>query len=128
MGGRGAKIAIGSAGGQKKIEPVEAKPKIMEEIEKKPKSKKPTSKIEQLKQELIEYYKHQVNVDISDKIDKTTRKFGGGIVVNWAKLNRYERSAIEYVNTRYGGKNKYETMEYGGFSNGVMAQILIKRK
>lgn len=127
MGGRGAKIAIGSAGGQKRIEPVEVKPKVTEEIEKKPKSKKSGSKTEQLKQELIEYYKHLINVDISDKIDKTTRKFGGGIVVNWSKLNRYERNAIEYANKRYGS-NKYETMDYGGFSNGVMAQILIKRK
>ncbi len=126
MGGRGAKIAIGSAGGHKRIEPVEAKPKVTKEIEKKPKVKKPTSKTEQLKQELIEYYKHQINVDISDKVVETTRRFGGGVIVRWAELNRNERNAIEYANKRYG--NKYETMEYSGFKNGVMEQMLIKRK
>lgn len=126
MGGRGAKIAIGSAGGQKMIEPVEAKPKVTEEIEKKPKSKKPGSKTEQLKQELIEYYKHLINVDISDKVVETTRRFGGGVIIRWAELNRNERNAIEYANKRYG--NKYETMDYSGFKNGVMEQMLIKRK
>ena len=112
MGGRGAKIAIGSAGGQKRIEPVEAQ--------------KPGSKTEQLKQEHIEYYKHLINVDISDKVVETTRRFGGGVIIRWAELNRNERNAIEYANKRYG--NKYETMDYSGFKNGVMEQMLIKRK
>ena len=72
--------------------------------------------------QIIDFINEQASkeLDIEKHITRTTRRYGGGIIIDWNGMPRTEQRQLELVlNTRY---SKYEMQDWSGWEK------LISRK